>query len=163
MSGDRAAGAMTVVTRLRPLIACAPLATIVAPIKPPIRAWLELDGIVKYQVIRFHRIAPIRAARTRTRPALPARTCGLTIPLAIVAATLIEMNAPAKLRIAESATATLGLRAPLAIEVAIALAVSWNPLVKSNASAATTTRMRTSMTIFRRHAGRPDPASHHAN
>ena len=47
------------------------------------------------------------------------------IPLAMVAATLIEMNAPAKLRHAERITATFGLSAPVAIDVAIAFAVSW--------------------------------------
>ena len=39
-------------------------------------------------------------------------------------------------------TAALGLSAPVAIDVAIAFAVSWNPFVKSNASPAPTTRMR---------------------
>jgi hypothetical protein len=41
-------------------------------------------------------------------------------------------------------TATRGRSAPVAIEVAIALAVSWKPLVKSKASAATTTMTRSS-------------------
>ena len=68
----------------------------------------------------------------------------MTIPFAIVAATLIEMNAPAKLRHAEMTTATFGFSAPVAIEVAIALAVSWNPFVKSNENPAITTRMRMS-------------------
>ena len=37
-------------------------------------------------------------------------------------------------------TATCGARsAPVAIEVAMAFAVSWNPFVKSNANAVTTT------------------------
>ncbi len=125
-------------------------ATIVAPMTPPIRAWLELDGMVKYHVIRFHVIAPRSAARTSSSPALPARTLGSTIPLAIVAATLIEMNAPAKLRTAEIITATFGFRAPVAIDVAIALAVSWKPLVKSNATAATITRINTSSEPIRR-------------
>ena len=49
--------------------------------------------------------------------------------MAMVAATLIEMNAPAKLRHAERITATFGLSAPVAIDVAIAFAVSWNPFV----------------------------------
>ncbi len=87
-------------------------------------AWLELDGIVKYHVIRFQVIAPISAARTRTSPLPPASTSGLTIPFAIVAATLIEMNAPAKFRQADRTTATFGFSAPVAIEVAIAFAVS---------------------------------------
>ena len=47
-----------------------------------------------------------------------------TIPPATVAATLSEMNAPMKFRIAAIVTATLGLSAPVAIVVAIALAVS---------------------------------------
>jgi hypothetical protein len=123
------------------LTALALLATTVAPMTPPISAWLELDGIVKYQVIRFHVIAPISAASTSARPSLPASTFGSTMPLAIVAATLIEMNAPAKFRTAEIITATRGFSAPVAIDVAIALAVSWNPFVKSSATAATTTRI----------------------
>jgi hypothetical protein len=42
----------------------------------------------------------------------------------------------------ERSTATLGRRALVAMEVAIAFAVSWNPFVKSNPSAVTTTRAR---------------------
>ncbi len=59
----------------------------------------------------------------------------LTMPPEMVVATFTERNAPAKLRTAAMVTATFGLRAPVAMEVAIALAVSWNPLVKSKASA----------------------------
>jgi len=40
---------------------------------------------------------------------------------------------------AAMATAIFGLSAPVAIVVAIALAVSWKPLVKSNPRAVTTT------------------------
>ena len=43
---------------------------------------------------------------------------------------------------ADRITAAFGLSAPVAIDVAMALAVSWNPFVKSNASAVTTTTMR---------------------
>ena len=49
------------------------------------------------------------------------------------------MNAPAKFSTAEIITATRGFSAPVAIDVAIALAVSWKPLVKSNASPPTIT------------------------
>jgi len=79
---------------------------------PPMRAWLELEGSVKYQVMRFHRIAPMRAANTRDRPVFPESTVGSTIPLAIAAATLIEMNAPTRLRTADISTATRGFSAP---------------------------------------------------
>ena len=46
------------------------------------------------------------------------------IPVATVAATFSEMNAPAKLRIAESPTAARGESAPVEIDEAIALAAS---------------------------------------
>ena len=74
-----------------------------------------------------------------------------TMPLATVAATSSEMNAPTKFRIAASATAARGDIARVEIDVATALAVSWKPLVKSNASAVTTTmtRMRSPSTTRR--------------
>jgi hypothetical protein len=50
-------------------------------------------------------------------------------------ATAVEMKAPTRLSTPAIATATFGRSAPVAIEVAIALAVSWKPLVKSNARA----------------------------
>ena len=65
------------------------------------------------------------------------------MPLAIVAATSSEMNAPAKFRTAARPTATRGGSARVEIDVATALAVSWNPFVKSNASAVPTTIQRT--------------------
>ena len=81
----------------------------------------------KYQVVTFQRMAP-------TRPAKMIGTVTVswsTMPLAIVAATVTEMNAPTKLRIDASPTATRGRSARVAIVVAIAFAVSWKPLVKS--------------------------------
>jgi hypothetical protein len=69
-------------------------------------------------------IAPINAANTSIRPSPPASTVGFTIPLAIVAATLIEMNAPTKFSPADINTATRGFSAPVAIDVATAFAVS---------------------------------------
>jgi hypothetical protein len=75
-------------------------------------------------VIRFHIIAPIKAANTNSSPPLPASIVGFTIPFAIVAATLIEMNAPTKFSIADISTATRGFIAPVAIDVATAFAVS---------------------------------------
>jgi hypothetical protein len=47
-----------------------------------------------------------------------------------LAATLIETNAPTRFSTAAISTATRGLSAPVAIEVATALAGSWKPLVK---------------------------------
>jgi hypothetical protein len=86
-------------------------------------------------VARFQLIAPTRPPKTTVGVIASAST----IPPATVAATSSEMNAPTKLSTAAIATATFGRSAPVAIVVAMALAVSWNPLVKSNPSAVTTT------------------------
>ena len=117
------------------MTASLPLATSAAPTSPPIRPWLELDGRLSAQVTRFHRIAPSRAANS-TSSVIRSWT---TTSSAMVSATWIEMNAPAKFSTADRATARRGLMALVAIDVAMALAVSWKPLVKSNASAVATT------------------------
>jgi hypothetical protein len=89
-------------------------------------------------VTRFQTIAPTRPAKmTLSETAL-----GSTMPLAIVAATCKDRNAPTKFRIAARPMATRGGSARVEIEVATTLAVSWNPLVKSKASATPTTRYR---------------------
>ena len=106
------------------LTALAPTAAIAAPIRPPMIAWLELDGIDRHHVVRFQMIAPTSAASTICSPPPLCTTAGSTIPLAMVAATLIEMNAPRKFRHPDMITATIGLSAPVAIEVATAFAVS---------------------------------------
>jgi hypothetical protein len=85
-------------------------------------------------------MAPISAAKTIVR----VRALASTIPVAIVVATLIERKAPMRFMSAARPTATRGRSAPVAMEVAIALAVSWKPLVKSKASAVTTTMTRSS-------------------
>ena len=69
------------------------------------------------------------------------------MPLAIVAATSSDRNAPTKLRIAAIVTATRGGIARVEIEVATALAVSWKPFVKSKASAVPTTIQRTTSSM----------------
>src|SRR3954464_15682544 len=113
-----------------------PAAASVAPTTPPISACEDDDGSPNHHVARFHEMAPIRPPCTTVGVIAPAAT----IPPAIVAATFSEMNAPANFRIAAIVTATLGGSAAVAIVVAIAFAVSWNPLVKSKLSAAATTR-----------------------
>ena len=102
-----------------------PTAAIIAPRTPPMSACDDDDGTLKYHVTRFQRIAPTRPANTI---GTVTRFCS-TMPLAIVAATETEMNAPAKFRIEASVTARRGRRARVAIVVAIALAVSWKPFV----------------------------------
>ena len=61
----------------------------------------------------------------------------------MVAATARERNAPTKFSTPEIATAVRGPSAPVAMDVAIAFPVSWNPLVKSKASAVMTTNTST--------------------
>ncbi len=88
------------------ITAFVPTAAIIAPSTPPISACDDDDGMLKYQVTRFQMIAPTRPAKTI---GTVTRFCS-TMPEAIVAATETEMNAPAKLRIEASATATRGLQ-----------------------------------------------------
>src|SRR5882757_8353562 len=101
-------------------------------------AWEDDDGSPKYQVARFHAIAPIRPANTTVWVIAPEST----MSVAMVAATLSDRNAPTKLKIDANPTATRGGIARVEIAVATTFAVSWNPLVKSNASAVKTTMTR---------------------
>ena len=83
-----------------------------------------------------------QVVRLGQRPA-PGRQVGPDLGDVGVAHLLVgdsERNSPTRLSTPERATATRGGSAPVAIEVAIALPVSWKPLVKSKDSAVTTTR-----------------------
>ena len=135
-TGDVMAGMITLERRPSNLTAPEPAAAIVAPTTPPISACDDDDGKPNHHVARFQQIAPTSPPNTTVAVIAPAST----MPPATVAATLSEMNAPTKFRIAAMVTATFGLSAPVAIVVAIAFAVSWKPFVKSKLSAAATTR-----------------------
>lgn len=91
------------------------------------------------QVSRFHRIAPTSPAKIMAG----LTSVSSTIPPEIVLATSVGRKAPPMLRTPLTRTAALGFSAPVAMEVAIAFAVSWNPFVKSNASAVTTSCVKT--------------------
>ena len=130
---------MTLETRPSHFTACDPAAASIEPMTPPISACEELDGMPNSQVIRFQTIAPARPAKTTVGVTSPVSTR----PLAIVAATLSDRNAPTRFSTAERPTASRGLSALVAMDVAIALAVSWKPFVKSKASPVTTTSART--------------------
>ena len=95
-------------------------AAMAEPMMPPMSAWLELEGSPRYHVIRFHVIAPTRPARTTSSVIASA----FTIPVATVAATLIETNAPRKLSTAALSTARRGESARVETLVAIEFAVS---------------------------------------
>ena len=112
-----------------------PAAATAEPMIPPMSAWLELDGRPKSQVTRFHVMAPTSPASTTLRSI----ASWSTMPVAIVAATSNDTNAPATLRIAAIRTADLGLIARVETVVAIEFAVSWKPFVKSKKSATATT------------------------
>src|SRR3954447_22122073 len=133
------AGTTTFSTMPAPSTAGGPAATNAAPTIPPMRACEEEAGRPKYHVARFQAIAPMRPANTIDGVIRSA----LTIPVAIVAATWSERNAPTKLRIEARPTASRGGIARVEIEVATAWAGSWKPLVKSKARAVPTTIQRT--------------------
>src|SRR5664279_1264186 len=141
-SGASTAGMRTFWMMVWKLTAFAPAAIRVAPTMPPMSACEELDGNPKYQVSRFQAMAPRRPAKTMGSVTAPA----LTMPVAMVAATERDRNAPTKFSTADMATAALGRSAPVEIDVAIALAESWKPLVKSKHNAKATTA--TSRTVL---------------
>src|SRR6476661_1340176 len=85
-NGDTSAGTTTLSTRPAPLTAFEPAAANVAPTIPPISACDEDAGRPKYQVARFQAIAPTSPAKTIGS----VMYSGLTMPLAIVAATEID-------------------------------------------------------------------------
>src|SRR6476619_4157483 len=134
-TGESRAGRMTLFNTVLKWMASAPPATHVAPIRPPNNACDELEGRPKYQVVKFHRMAPTRPAKITTG----LMRVSSTRPPEIVFATWTDRKAPARFRHAATATAVLGRNAPVDIDVAMALAVSWKPFVKSKASAVTTT------------------------
>src|SRR6187397_2585584 len=137
-SGATTAGIRTLPTRPSAITASSPAAATAEPTTPPISACEELEGRPNHQVTRFQAIAPIRPAKT----IVGVITAASTTSLATVAATEIEMKAPTKLSSEAIPIATDGRAAPVEIDVATTFAVSWNPLVKSKASAVPTTRTR---------------------
>ena len=86
---------------------------------------MELDGIPKNQVMKFHAIAPTSAPAHMARVAPEASMR----PDPIVSATRTPKKAPKRLASAASRSAIRGVRARVETEVAIALAESWKPLV----------------------------------
>ncbi len=97
-----------------------PTAASMAPMTPPMRACEELDGSPYAQVTRFQVIAPASPAKAISSVTCPASM----IPVATVAATFREMNAPTKFRIEASPIAVRGERARVEIDDATTLAVS---------------------------------------
>ena len=120
-----------------------PLAT-AAPAIPPTRAWDELVGRPRKNVIRFQPMAPMSPAKTTPIES----TSGSTTPVAIVAATNVPKTRKAmKLNTAAHTTAMRGDSTRVETTVAIELAASWNPLTKSKASAIAMTTTRATVSI----------------
>src|ERR1044072_5949366 len=134
---------MNLATLTMPLTITAfvPTSAIPAPARPQIKACDEDVGSPRYQVSRFHSSAPTTAASTIAG----VTTEGSTMPLPMVLATCTPNTRNAmKLNPAAHATAIRGGSTRVLTTVAMELAASWNPLLKSNASA-TTMMMTTSI------------------
>ena len=121
-----------------------PAAASPEPTRPPIRACDDEDGSPRYQVARFHAMAPSSAAIS-SRPVMS--TVGLSRSFQMNDATAVDTNAPAKLASEAISTAIRGGSARVDTVVATALAVSWKPLVKSKASAIAMTATSTASVI----------------
>src|SRR5271157_3315854 len=127
--GDENSGTRILPAKVAHWTAPVPADAHAAPIRPPISAWLLELGIDNRQVIRFQEIAPSKAAE-RTVDPFPRTSLSSTIPLPIVPATAVPNTiAPTKLAVADRRMAYSGLIARVATEVAMALAVSWKPLM----------------------------------
>ena len=81
--------------------------------------------------MRFQIIAAISAAMTMVVPCSICLSKGFIIPVPIVLATPVNIRAPKKFIEAARTIATLGESARVDTDVAIVLAVSWKPLIKS--------------------------------
>ena len=119
-SGAATAGSRIFEITVLKFTALAPAPMMTAPISPPNRACDDEDGRPTSQVIRFHRMAPTNPAKTM----VGVTSASLTIPPEMVFATSVDRNAPATFSTAAMITATLGLSAPVATEVAMAFALS---------------------------------------
>jgi hypothetical protein len=91
-----------------------------APQRPPIRAWLELEGKPSHHVRRFQATPASNAQNSVSM----ATTSTSTNPVAIVEATAVPASAPRRSNVAARRIAWRGVRTFVATMVATALAVS---------------------------------------
>src|SRR4051812_13739639 len=113
--GDSTIGTMTFFTM--PAHLTLPLDARAAPTRPPIKACDDDEGKPKYQVMRFHAIAPTTAAKTTVRPSCVFGTSMMPFPT--VPAILVDTSEPKRLKTAASRRAARGVRARVDTEVAI--------------------------------------------
>src|SRR5215204_5329268 len=132
-SGDSGMNRM-VFSRLPRSNAPKPALATPAPAKPPMSAWDEEVGRPSHQVRKFQVIAPASPAKTTAS----LTTAGSTVLPTVLATPVWNTKKAAKLNTAAQMTASRGVRTRVETTVAIELAASWNPLVKSNTSASRT-------------------------
>src|SRR5918995_3453040 len=113
-----------------------PLAT-PAPAKPPMSACEEEVGSPSHQVRKFQAMAPTSPAKITAS----LTTSGSTVLPTVLATAVWKTRNATKLNSAAQMTASRGVRTLVETTVAIELAASWKPLVKSNTSARTTIAM----------------------
>ena len=113
-----------------------PLAT-PAPAKPPMSACDEEVGSPSHQVRKFQAMAPTSPAKITAS----LTTSGSTVLPTVLATAVWKTRNATKLNSAAQMTAIRGVRTLVETTVAIELAASWKPLVKSNTSASRTMAM----------------------
>src|SRR5512136_901149 len=132
MTGDRTMKVTTKIT-VEILMAARPDEAIPAPKSPPMMAWEEEVGRPSHQVMRFHPMAPMRAARCIQGMELMGTKSSLTRLLMVLATATPKAKAATKLKTAAKRTACLGERTLVDTTVEMAFAESWKPFVKSKA------------------------------
>src|SRR5512132_2963376 len=114
-----------------------PALAIPAPANPPMMACEEEVGRPSHQVVRFQEMAPTSPANTTAS----LTTAGSTVLPTVLANLVWNTKKARKLKLAAQITAIRGVRTRVETTVAIELAASWKPLVKSNTSASRTMAM----------------------
>src|SRR5215218_7209887 len=108
-----------------------------APAKPPMRACEDEVGRPSHQVRRFQAMAPASPAKTTAS----LTTAESTVLPTVLATCVWKTRKAMKLNRAAQMTASRGVRTLVETTVAMELAASWKPLVKSNTSASATMAM----------------------
>src|SRR5215212_328574 len=133
-SGDSGMNKM-VFSRLAAFRTLKPALATPAPANPPMSACDEEVGRPSHQVRKFQLTAPVSPAKMTAS----LTTSGSTVLPTVLATPVWNTRTAAKLKKAAQTTAMLGVRTLVETTVAIELAASWKPLVKSNTSASRTT------------------------
>src|SRR5215217_5980899 len=140
-SGDRAMNRI-VFSRLAAFRTLKPALATPAPANPPMRACDEEVGSPSHQVRKFQAMAPTSPAKTTAS----LTTSESTVLPTVLATPVWNTKKAAKLKKAAQRTAIRGVSTRVETTVAIELAASWKPLVKSKTSASAMMAMTLSRT-----------------